>query len=114
MKPNVQQDNADIKQQNSRQVVRALLISWSIFYFLYALLGVWLGTGKDALAGPHTSSTDYIFAGVWFGLSVLQMAAAVVLNKRPQRWLLRTTITFAVLSIITVIAPPLLSPLFTK
>jgi hypothetical protein len=113
MESSLQQHNEHKKKQDSRPIVKALLIGWSGFYLLYTLLGAWLGTGKYALAGSRTSLADYIFSGVWVGLGVLQLVAAVMLGKSSKRWLWWVAIAFAVLSLGTVIGPPLLAPLFS-
>jgi hypothetical protein len=97
--------NKPMEKQNNISVVKALYIGWSIFYFLYALLGVWLGTGKYALAGPQTSLGDYMFAGVWLGFSIVQVVIAVMAAKRPERWLTWTSTAFAIVSVCMVVAP---------
>jgi TRAP-type uncharacterized transport system fused permease subunit len=113
MESSLQQHNEHKKKQDSRPIVKALLIGWSVFYLLYTLLGVWLGTGEDALAGPRTSLADYIFSTVWLSLGVLQLVVTIMLKKYSKRWLWWVAIAFAVLSLGTVIGPPLLAPLFS-
>jgi len=114
MESSTQQYNKRMKAKNGNPVVKALFIGWSILYLLYALLGIWLGTGKHALAGPRTSLTDYIFSTVWLGLSVLQLVAAIMLNEDSKRCLWWTAIVFAIVSSSIVIGAPLLAPLFSK
>lgn len=100
-----------MEDAKKRPVVSALLIGWATFYLLYALLGVWMGTGKDALAGPSTTG-DNIFAVAWLGCAVLQLVAAVALHRQYKRWLFWTAIALAALSVSMVFGPLLLSPLF--
>jgi uncharacterized protein (DUF486 family) len=114
MESDMQQHNDHIKVRSGKPIVKALLVCWSIIYFSYALLGVWLGTGEYALAGPRTSLSDYIASAVWLGLSVLQLLVTVTLVRHPKRWLWWAAIVFAVVSVGTVIGPPLLAPLFSK
>jgi hypothetical protein len=91
-------------QSKSHPVAKALLVSWSILFFLYALLGAWEGTGPTALGGPSTP-TDTALAGIWLGFSALQLAVAVAVYKYAKPWLFRIAAICAALSVCAVCGP---------
>ena len=105
----MQEYNNLMEAQKNISVVKALYIGWSIFYFLYASLGVWLGTGKYALAGPQTSLGDYAFAGVWLGFSIAQVVVAIMAARRPERWLAWVSTALVIISVGMVTVPLLLA-----
>ena len=78
-------------------LAKDLILGWAIFLFLYVLLGVWAGTGKDALAGP-SRRTDDIFAGLWFACGALQLGIAIALHKQSRPWLFWIAVTLTILS----------------
>jgi hypothetical protein len=72
------QHSKGMEEQHKKPLANVLLIGWSLIYLLYVALGGWLGTGKDALAGPRTSLMDYISSSVWLGLGIVQLVVAIV------------------------------------
>jgi hypothetical protein len=106
------QHSKGMEEQHKKPLANVLLIGWSLIYLLYVALGGWLGTGKDALAGPRTSLMDYISSSVWLGLGIVQLVVAIVLSKTSKRWLWWASISFAMLSLNTVLIPPLIAPFF--
>jgi uncharacterized protein (DUF486 family) len=99
-----------MKPSNVNPAVRALFVGWSILFLLYTMLGVWLGTGPYALAGPSTM-TDDILSAIWLAFSVLQLVIAIMLNKHFNPWLFWIAVTLAILSAGTIFLPVLLLPL---
>ena len=89
---------------DEHRVARILLVAWSIMYLLYTLLGAWLGSGPDALAGPSTT-TDNIFAVVWVAFSIAQLAVAAKVYKRYTPKLFAAAVVFAVASVAVVFVP---------
>ncbi len=93
-----------VKHSNAISVAKALLAGWSALFFLYALLGVWVGTGPDALAGP-SALKDNILAGLWLSFSIAQLVIAITLNKHYKPWLFLAAVIFAILSVCMVFGP---------
>lgn len=96
-----------VQKPHIHPVTNIALICWSILWLLLALLSIWLGTGKDALGGPSTT-TDTILNYVWLALTILQLIVAIALSVRYTLWLVRTFLVVAILSIGVLFVPWLL------
>jgi uncharacterized membrane-anchored protein len=93
-----------VEHSNERRIAKAVLVGWSVLFFLYTLLGVWVGTGPDALAGPSTLKDD-ILAGIWLSFSIVQLVIAIILHKHYKPWLFWVAVIFAILSTCTIFGP---------
>jgi hypothetical protein len=95
-----------MKQSHESSLSKSLILGWAILFFSYVLLGVWVGTGEDALAGPSTQM-DNVFTGLLFAWGASQLAVAIVLRKRPGSWLFWTAAALTVLSVAWLFGPVL-------
>lgn len=93
-----------MKPYNPRPLLSFLLLGWSIMFFLYALLGAFLGSGEDALSGPATPAEN-LLAALLLGYALLQLLLAIILHKKYQPALFWACASLGAVSVAAVVAP---------